>query len=251
MIWTRKQKHTWMWVLSKLNQCGLMSSRHLDLHLAIMHDLQSPPADERNHSQYRQFFKHSKLNALLVRDSLQVVIFMASFVVSVVILIGSLFISLSLFLHPCVALVAWWLFQCKHPTWLSHLWSCSVWPCSSLPSSLFVPLTMVRCRGCSRHVISGGKRGHFQPTPQNIIPLATASPSSDHGKPFPHNSFQTTRFKFHSRLNKQILSARIIVILVEEEDRLSLSVSKEKMLELCLIMVTCRLRGTFLMPLSL
>lgn len=83
---------------------------------------------------------------------------------------------------------------------------------------------MVRCRGCSRRGGSSGNRGHSQPAPQNIIPLASASPSSDHGKPFPHNSFQTTRFKFDSRLNKPILSVSITVILAEEEDRPSVSV---------------------------
>lgn len=54
--------------------------------------------------------------------------------------------------------------------------------------------------------------------------MASAASSSDHGKPFPHNSFQTTRFKFHSRLNRLILSANITVILVEEEDRPSVFV---------------------------
>lgn len=132
--------------------------------------------------------------------------------------------SACLSLHCRIALIAWLHVWCKTFIWLSYLRTCSVWPCSSSPSGYFVPLTMVRRRGCSRRGGSSGNRGRSQPAPQNIIPLASASPSSDNGNPFPHNSFQTTRFKFHSRLNKPILSASITVILAEEEARPSVSV---------------------------
>ena len=146
-----------MRVLLSLIYCRLMSSRQLDKHLAILHGTQSPPTDDMNHPLYWQFLKHSVLNALPIRDSSQVVILMASSVVSAVILIESLFISLSLFLHPCVALVAGWLLWCKLITQLAHLCSYSVWSCSSLPLGLFVILTRMRCHGCSHH---GGTSGN-------------------------------------------------------------------------------------------
>lgn len=82
---------------------------------------------------------------------------------------------------------------------------------------------MVRRRGISHRGGTTGNRGRAsQSAPQNIVPLASASPSSppsDHGRPFPHNSFQTTCFKLHSRLNKPVLSASIIVVLAKEEDK--------------------------------
>ena len=86
---------------------------------------------------------------------------------------------------------------------------------------------MVRRRGFSRRGGTAGNRGRAsEPAPLNIVPLASASlssPPSGHARPLPHNSFQTTRFKFHSRLNKPVLSVSITVILAEEEDKPSSS----------------------------
>lgn len=87
---------------------------------------------------------------------------------------------------------------------------------------------MVRSRGVSRRGSTSGTRGRAsQFAPQNIILLASAappSPPSAHGRELPNNSFQTTRFKFHSQLNKPVLTASITIILVEEEDKPNSSV---------------------------
>jgi len=45
-----------------------------------------------------------------------------------------------------------------------------------------------------------------------------SSPPSRHAQPLLHNSFQTTRFTFHSRLNRPVLTANITVIFYEEEN---------------------------------
>jgi len=82
---------------------------------------------------------------------------------------------------------------------------------------------MVHRRGYSHCRGGSGNWGRSQSAPQNIIPLALASPTSDNSKSFACNSFQTTRFKFHSSLNRPILSASITVILAEEESRPNVS----------------------------
>jgi len=84
---------------------------------------------------------------------------------------------------------------------------------------------MVRRRGSCRRGGSRGGRGRSQPAPSPIMPLASASPPSDNHKSFPHNSFQTTHFKFQSRLNQLVLSASITVIFAEEEARPIVSVN--------------------------
>jgi len=173
---------------------------------------------------YRQLVKHLASDALPVRDPAQIVLIMAQFLVLVIILIGSFHIRLPLFLHPCFALASWGLLWRLFFTWLTHPWPYSVRSCLIPFSGLSIFLKMVHRRGVSRCGGTSGNRGHSQLVPHNIIPLASASPSSDHGRPFPHISFQTTRFKFHSRLNKPILSANITIIITEEEDKPSSSV---------------------------
>jgi len=55
------------------------------------------------------------------------------------------------------------------------------------------------------------------------VPASPSSLPSDHSRPTLNNSFQTTRFKFRSRLNKPLISATITVIFSEEEDELTSS----------------------------
>ena len=89
---------------------------------------------------------------------------------------------------------------------------------------------MARRRGVPRRGGNSGNRGVSRrrrgSTPHNITPLASASPSSppsDHSRPSLNSSFQTTWFRFRSRLNKPLISANITVIFTEEEDELTSS----------------------------
>lgn len=120
--------------------------------------------------------------------------------------------------QPCLGLMVelqvWTLSDCRHP----YLGRCFI-PGSSSPSGYPVTVSMVRRRGSCRR--RGGRRGRgcSQPAPPSVIPLASASPTSKTSRPLPYNSFQTTHFTFHSRLNQPVLSASITVIFSEEEAR--------------------------------
>lgn len=119
--------------------------------------------------------------------------------------------------HAWVLSIAWFVCAQSFPLQLCHfpLLGCS--DNSKMP----------RRRGISRHGGNTGNRGRASHSaPQNVIPIASTSPSSPpsgHDRPLPHNSFQTTCFTFHSRLNRPLLSASITVILAEEEDKPSSS----------------------------
>lgn len=135
---------------------------------------------------------------------------------------GAFYLHPMFFPHPCLAKIAW-----KH-TWI--LCSAGFLCSQSLSHQLchfhflhcWVNLKMPRRRGVSRRGGSTATRGRASySTPQNVIPITSASPSSPpsgQAHHLPHNSFQTTRFTFHSRLNKPVLTASITVILAEEED---------------------------------
>lgn len=85
---------------------------------------------------------------------------------------------------------------------------------------------MARRRGVPWRGSNSGSRDRGGSAPQRITPLASASPSSlpsDHSRPSLNSSFQTTRFKFKSRLIKPLISTIITVIFSEEEDELTSS----------------------------
>ena len=88
--------------------------------------------------------------------------------------------------------------------------------------SRWLTLKMPRRRGISRRGGSSASRGRAShSTPQNVIPITSASPSSPpsiQARHLPNNSFQSSRFTFHSRLNRPVLTASITIILAEEED---------------------------------
>lgn len=135
---------------------------------------------------------------------------------------GSFYLHLLFFPHPCLAQIVWkhaWVFCIAG---FLRAQSLSRQLCHFPFLSCFVNSNMPRRRGVSRRGGITCNRGRAScSTPQNVIPIASASPSSlpsGHARPLPHNSFQSTRFTFHSRLNRPVLSASITVILVEEED---------------------------------
>lgn len=152
--------------------------------------------------------KHSKMNAFPIRDPAQVVLFMDRLLIFAIALINSFHAHLLVFRHRCFTLVALGFIQNLVSAWFTHSQPYSVWSCLIPFPGLSISLKMVRCHGVSRHGGTSGNHGcASQSAPQNIVPLASASPSSplsDHGRPFPHNSFQTTHFKFHSWLNKPL-----------------------------------------------
>lgn len=137
----------------------------------------------------------------------------------IIALIGSFHIHLPLYLHPCLFLAAWGLLRRLFFIWLAHPWPCIALSCLFPLSGSYVSTKMVRSHGVSHHGRTSGNCGRPQSAPQNIILLASASPVSEHGRPLPNSSFQTTHVKFHSRLNKHVLSASITIILSEEEDK--------------------------------
>ena len=148
---------------------------------------------------------------------------MAQPLVYAIALLGSFHVRLLFFPHPCFVMATWNLIWYMVSAWFTFSRPYPIWSCLISFLGLSVSLNMVRNRGVSRRGGTTGNRGRAsQSAPQNIVLLASASPSSppfDHGRPFPHNSFQSTRFKFHCRLNKPILSASITVILAEEEGK--------------------------------
>lgn len=93
---------------------------------------------------------------------------------------------------------------------------------------------MVRHRLRSHHGGSQGGRTRPQ-TAQSVdqrLPSvsppssqANSPPPSPTRRPFPHNAFQTTHFKFQSRLNKPIIIANITIIFCEEEAQFQALVS--------------------------
>lgn len=113
-------------------------------------------------------------------------------------------------------------------TRISHSAGCLCSPplslqfCHSHFPSCWVTLKMPRRRGISRRGGSSASRGRASHSmPQNVIPIASASPSSPPSSQARHlsnNSFQTTRFTFHSRLNRPVFTASITIILAKEED---------------------------------
>lgn len=134
---------------------------------------------------------------------------------------GSFYFHLLFFSHPYLAQIVWkhaWVFCIARFLCAQSL---SRQLCHFPFLSCFVNLKMPRRRGVSRRGGITYNRGRASDsTPQNVIPIASASLSSSpscHARPLPHNSFQTTRFTFHSRLNRPVLSASITVILTEEE----------------------------------
>ena len=108
-------------------------------------------------------------------------------------------------------------------------------PQSSGTFNPLIYIVMARRRGIPRRGSNSGSRGgswgRGGSVPRRITPLASASPSSlpsDYSGPALNSSFHTTRFKFRSRLNKQIISATITVIFSEEEDELTSSKETSK-----------------------
>lgn len=87
---------------------------------------------------------------------------------------------------------------------------------------LWLTLKMPRRRVVSRRGGSSAPRGRATPSqPQNVIPITFASPPSpppSQAYHLPNNSFQSTRFTFHNRLNRPVLTTSITIILAEEEE---------------------------------
>lgn len=212
-----------MRVTSWIIQNGITPRRQLSEHLALWRWSHQPIAYELNIKGYSIMFRHSALNLHPARELAQVDLTTNLPLVYAIAFISFFHIHLLIFPHSCFIPAAWKLIWYMVLVWLVYsrlflIWSCLI----SLPS-LSANLNMVRRQGVSRRGRTTRNRGWAsQFAPQNIVPLASVSPSSppsDHGRPFPHNSFQTTYFKFHSRLNKPILSASITVIFTEEEDK--------------------------------
>ena len=154
---------------------------------------------------------------------MQVDLSMARLLVYAIALLRSFHVRLLFFPHSYFVLAAWKLIWYMVSAWFAYSRPYPIWSCLIPFPGLSVSSKMVQRRGVScRGGTTGNRGGASQSAPQNIVPLASASPSSppsDHGRTFPHNSFQTTCFKFHSRLNKPVLSASITVILAEEGAR--------------------------------
>lgn len=100
-----------------------------------------------------------------------------------------------------------------------------LWKCSEFPSKL-TSLIMPRLRGISRQGSHSGNRGQpSRPTPEIVPPMAIAPPSNphlDHDRLVPNNSHRTSRFVFHSRPNKPVVTVTF-TISVSEEDSIQLS----------------------------
>lgn len=173
----------------------------------------------------RQISNHAELNAQWFRDISLGIPLMVGSALSVNIYLWPPSIRLPPVSHPCnaskVALNVWFI-KCYR---LPHIDICFASPCSSSPLSCPVTLTMVRRRGSCRRGGGRGGCGCSQPAPPLVIPLASASPTSDIRRPLPHNSFQTTHFPFHNHLNQPVLSASITVIFSEEEARPTVAVN--------------------------
>lgn len=130
-------------------------------------------------------------NARLVREFRLDVLFMAWCLVHAIAL-GSFHLRLILFPHPCFIQVVQ-----KHAWVLSIAFICA----QSFPVQLYhFPLLgcsdnskMPRRRGVSHHGGNNGNRGRAsRSAPQNVIPIASSSPSSPpsgHARPFLHVVF--------------------------------------------------------------
>lgn len=175
-----------------------------------------------NTAGYRIMDRLQAFNAHSVREILRDDLTMDCSLVLAPDTLGSFFLSMLFFPHPCSVQVFW------KPFWFLCL-ACSACAWSSPPllrcSCIHLlpvhPAMVRRCR-VPRH---GGNSSHKGPalhsSPHNITPLASAtssSPPPKHSRPSLNNSFQTTRFKFRSRLNKPLISSSVTIILMEEED---------------------------------
>lgn len=161
-------------------------------------------------------------NARLVRETMFDVLFMAWCLVYAIAL-GSFHLRLIFFPHPYFFQVVWMLAWVLSLAWFVYAQSFPLRLCHFPLPGCSDNSKMPRRHGVSRHGGNTGNRDRASHSaPQNIVPTAFASPSSlpsGYARPLPHNSFQTTRFTFHSRLNRPVLSASITVILAEEEDK--------------------------------
>jgi len=140
---------------------------------------------------------------------------------------GSYHLSLIFFPHPCFVQVIWKLAWVLSLAWFNCAQSFPIQLCHFPLPGGSENSKMPRHRGVSRCGGNTGNRGrasHY--APQNIVPMSSASLSSQpsgHARPLPHNSFHSTGFTFHSRLNRPVLLASITVIFGEEEDKPSSS----------------------------
>lgn len=163
----------------------------------------------------------SSINARMVHAQTGQFLGMDPFVVYAIV-IGYIYRGAKLSTHSCLVYRIW-KFACSWK--FIGLFCAQTLTCLfSLNPSLspFVFPSMPLRRGIPRRGSNIGDKGcPSRPAPQNVMPITSISPSSPplgQARSPPHNSFQTSKFTFHNRLNRHVLTASITIILTEEEN---------------------------------